>query len=95
VAQASRVVARQRAYNLVITNVPGPQLPLYCLGRQMREVYPVLPLSDNTTLGIALFSYNGKVDFGLLGDYDTAADIDVLAEGIEKSIAELRSGLTT
>lgn len=93
VAQASRLVARQRAYNLVITNVPGPQFPLYCLGRQMQEVYPVLPLSDNTTVGIALFSYNGKVNFGLLGDYDTAPDLGVLAEGIEKSVAELRSGI--
>jgi WS/DGAT/MGAT family acyltransferase len=91
VAQASRLVARQRAYNLVITNVPGPQFPLYCLGKQMKEVYPILPLSDNTTLGIALFSYNGTVGFGLLGDYDTAPDIALLAEGIEKSVAELGS----
>ena len=89
VAQASRVVARQRAFNLVITNVPGPQIPLYTLGRQMHEVYPVLPLSANTTLGIALLSYNGTIGFGLLGDYDTVPDIGVLAEGIEKSIAEL------
>jgi diacylglycerol O-acyltransferase / wax synthase len=88
-AQASRLVARQRAFNLVITNVPGPQFSLYALGRKMREVYPVLPLSDNTTLGIALFSYDGSVGFGLLSDYDTAPDLPVLAEGIEKAIAEL------
>ena len=89
VAQASRLVARQRAFNLVITNVPGPQFPLYSLGREMEEVYPVLPLADNTTIGVALLSYNGTIGFGLLGDYDTAPDIGVLAEGIEKSIAEL------
>ena len=89
VAQASRLVARQRAFNLVITNVPGPQLPLYSLGREMEEVYPVLPLSANTSLGVALLSYNGTIGFGLLGDYDTAPDLGVLAEGIEKSIAEL------
>jgi WS/DGAT/MGAT family acyltransferase len=89
IAQASRLVARQRAFNLVITNVPGPQIPLYSLGREMLEVYPVLPLADNTTLGVALLSYNGKIGFGLLGDYDTAPDLAVLAEGIEKSIAEL------
>jgi diacylglycerol O-acyltransferase / wax synthase len=88
-AQASRLVARQRAFNLVVTNVPGPQFPLYSLGRQMQEVYPVLPLSVNQTLGVALLSYNGTVGFGLLGDYDTGQDIGVLAEGIEKSIAEL------
>ena len=90
-AQASRLVARQRAFNLVVTNVPGPQFPLYSLGRQMQEVYPVVPLSDNTTLGIALLSYNGTVGFGILGDYDAAPDIAVLAEGVEKSIAELGS----
>lgn len=91
VAQASRLVARQRAYNLVITNVPGPQFPLYTLGREMQEVYPVVPLSSNTSIGIALLSYNGTVGFGLLGDYDTAPDVEVLAEGVEKSIAELAS----
>jgi diacylglycerol O-acyltransferase len=52
-------------------------------------VYPILPLAGNTTLGVALFSYNGTVGFGLIGDYDTASDLAVLAEGIEKSIAEL------
>lgn len=90
-AQASRLVARQRAFNLVVTNVPGPQFPLYSLGRQMHAVYPVVPLSDNTTLGIALLSYNGTVGFGVLGDYDAAPDIAVLAEGIEKAFAELAS----
>ena len=88
-SQAARLVARQRAYNLVVTNVPGPQFPLYSLGRQMKEVYPVVPLSDNTTIGIALLSYNGVVGFGILGDFDSAPDLAVLAEGIEKSIAEL------
>lgn len=88
-AQAARLTSRQRAYNLVITNVPGPQIPLYTMGRRMEEVYPVLPLSDNTTLGIALLSYNGTIGFGLLGDFDTAPDLGVLAEGLEKSLAEL------
>ena len=88
-AQAARLVARQRAFNLVVTNVPGPQIPLYTLGRRMLEVYPVVPLSDNTSIGVALFSYDCSIGFGLNGDYDLASDIDVLAEGIEKSIAEL------
>jgi diacylglycerol O-acyltransferase / wax synthase len=90
-AQASRLVARQRAFNLVVTNVPGPQFPLYSFGREMKEVYPVVPLSGNTTIGIALLSYNGTIGFGLLGDYDAAKDLGVLAEGIEKAIAELVS----
>jgi diacylglycerol O-acyltransferase len=88
-AQAARLVARQRAFNLVVTNVPGPQFPLYCLGREIQEIYPVVPLSGNTTIGIALLSYNGTIGFGLLGDFDAAPDVGVLAEGIEKSIAEL------
>ena len=90
-AQASRLVARQRAFNLVVTNVPGPQIPLWSFGREMKEVYPVVPLSENTTVCVALFSYNGTIGFGLLGDYDAAPDLGVLAEGIEKSIAELVS----
>jgi diacylglycerol O-acyltransferase len=88
-AQAARLVARQRAFNLVVTNVPGPQIPLYSLGRRLLEVYPVIPLSDNTSIGVALFSYDGTIGFGLIGDYDLASDLAVLAEGIEKSTAEL------
>jgi WS/DGAT/MGAT family acyltransferase len=88
-AQASRLMSRQRAFNLVVTNVPGPQFPLYSLGREMKEIYPVVPLTATTTVGIALFSYNGTIGFGILGDYDAAPDLGVLAEGIEKSIAEL------
>jgi diacylglycerol O-acyltransferase / wax synthase len=49
----------------------------------------VIPLSDNTSIGVALFSYDGTIGFGLIGDYDLASDLAVLAEGIEKSIAEL------
>lgn len=94
-AQASRLVARQRAFNLVVTNVPGPQIPLFTLGRQMEEVYPVLPLTDNTTVGVALLSYNGTIGFGVLGDYDAAPDVGVLAEGIEKSLAELQAATST
>ena len=88
-AQASRLVSRQRAYNLVVTNVPGPQFPLYTMGRMMKEVYPVVPLTNNTTVVVGLFSYNGQICWGILGDYDAVKDIGVLAEGIEKSVAEL------
>ncbi|HEV3472815.1 MAG TPA: WS/DGAT domain-containing protein, partial [Actinomycetota bacterium] len=89
VSQAARLVARQRAYNLVVTNVPGPQFPLYSMGREMLEVYPVVPLSDNTAIVVGLLSYNGKIGFGLLGDFDAARDLAVFAEGLEKSIVEL------
>ena len=94
VSQAARLVARQRAYNLVVTNVPGPQFPLYSMGREMLEVYPVVPLSDNTAIVVGLFSYNGKICFGLLGDFDTARDLAVFAEGLEKSIVELSATVT-
>ena len=88
-SQASRLVARQRAFNLVVTNVPGPQFPLYSFGREMKEVYPVVPITNNTSVCVGLLSYNGKIGFGLLGDYDAAPDLGVLAESLEKSIAEL------
>ena len=89
VAQTARLLARQRAFNLVITNVPGPTTPLYCLGRRMTELYPIVPLNANVGVAVALFSYDGTIGFGIIGDYETAPDLSLLAEGIEKSIAEL------
>ena len=64
-AQAARLQARQRLFNLVVTNVPGPQFPLYVLGRELEAVYPMVPLAENTALGIAIMSYNGQLNFGL------------------------------
>ena len=69
-AQAARLQARQRLFNLVVTNVPGPQLPLYMLGRELEAIYPMVPLAENTALGIAIMSYNGQLNFGLDADYD-------------------------
>jgi diacylglycerol O-acyltransferase / wax synthase len=89
VAQAARLQARQRLFNLVITNVPGPQCPLYLLGRQLESVYPMVPLAENTALGIALMSYNGQLNFGLTADYDALADVETLADEVRSSIAEL------
>ena len=89
VAQTARLLARQRAFNLVITNVPGPTTPLYCLGRRMTELYPIVPLNANAGVAVALFSYDDTIGFGIIGDYETAPDLSLLAEGIEKSIAEL------
>jgi WS/DGAT/MGAT family acyltransferase len=87
--QAARLVARQRFFNLTVTNVPGPQVPLYVCGRRMTAIYPQVPLVLNTALGIAIMSYAGRIDFGLLGDYDALADIDDLAADLEAAIAEL------
>ncbi|HXO06753.1 MAG TPA: wax ester/triacylglycerol synthase family O-acyltransferase [Solirubrobacteraceae bacterium] len=88
-AQASRLNFSTRLFNLLVTNIPGPQVPLYVLGRQLEDVYPVAFLPENHALAIAIMSYNGGIDFGLLGDYDALPDIDVVAEGIAASLAEL------
>jgi diacylglycerol O-acyltransferase / wax synthase len=81
--------AAQRNVNTVTTNVPGPQLPLYVLGRRMLTAYPYVPLGAQCRIAVAIFSYDGQVNFGVTGDYDTAADIDVLSRGIEDGMAEL------
>ncbi len=64
-SQAARLQARQRLFNLVVTNVPGPQFPLYLLGRELEAIFPMVPLAKNTALGIAIMSYNGQLNFGL------------------------------
>ncbi|HEX8752586.1 MAG TPA: wax ester/triacylglycerol synthase family O-acyltransferase [Solirubrobacterales bacterium] len=88
-AQASRINFTTRLFNLIVTNVPGPQIPLYVLGRELEEVFPVAFLPPNHALAVAIMSYHGKVGFGLLGDYDTMEDIEAVAEGIDESLAEL------
>ena len=87
--QAARAQARQRFFNLTVTNVPGPQFPLYVQGRRLRAFYPQVPLALNTALGIAIMSYDGGLFFGLLGDYDALPDLDDVAEDLRRSIAEL------
>jgi diacylglycerol O-acyltransferase / wax synthase len=87
--QASRLMARQRFFNLVVTNVPGPQFPLYLLGRRMLDPFPMVPLAKNQALGVALLSYDGRINFGLVGDFDLLWDLDELAADLEESLAEL------
>jgi diacylglycerol O-acyltransferase len=88
-SQAARLQARQRYFNLVVTNVPGPQIPLYLLGRRMRAIYPVVPLARNQALGIAIMSYNGRLGFGLLADFDALADLRDVAASLRAAIADL------
>jgi diacylglycerol O-acyltransferase len=92
-ALAGRVGTRlpQSAINTVTTNVPGPQQPLYLAGRRMLEAFPFVPLGGHVRVGVAIFSYDGGINFGVTGDYDTAPDIGVLCEGIERGMAELLS----
>ena len=88
-AQASRLNFSTRLFNLIVTNVPGPQFPLYVLGRELETVVPVAFLPAKHGLAIAIFSYNGKMSFGLLGDFDVLEDIEVVRAGIEESLAEM------
>lgn len=89
-AQASRLNFSTRLFNLIVTNVPGPQIPLYVLGRELENVFPVAFLPQNHALAIAIMSYNGGIDFGLLADYDAMADVDLIADAIEAEVADLR-----
>jgi WS/DGAT/MGAT family acyltransferase len=88
-SQAARLQQRQRGFNVVVTNVPGPQVPLYLLGRRLRALYPVLPLADRQALGISVTSYNGELGFGLLADYDAVPDLEFLAGALRESIDAL------
>ena len=88
-AQAARVNFSTRLFNLIVTNVPGPQMPLYVLGRELQDVFPVAFLPKNHTLAIAIMSYNGGLDFGLLADYDSMEDVGFIAEALESSLQEL------
>jgi len=88
-AQASRLQFSTRLFNLLVTNVPGPQFPLYVLGRELEDLFPVAFLPENQALAIAVMSYNGKMGFGLLGDYDALDDIDELADALRQSLDEL------
>ena len=88
-SQAARLQGRQRLFNLTVTNVPGPQFPLYLQGRRLDRFYPQVPLTLNTALGIAIMSYDGNLFFGLLSDYDALPDLDDVAEALAESVEEL------
>ena len=75
-----------------MTNVPGPQFPLYMHGRQLLVMAPIAFLPENHALAVAIMSYDGGMNFGLLADFDALPDLDELTSGIEASLAELREG---
>jgi diacylglycerol O-acyltransferase / wax synthase len=87
--QASRLMARQRFFNVVVTNVPGPQIPLYLAGKRMIDTFPMVPLAKNQALGVALLSYAGRINFGIVGDFDLMWDLDDFTEDVRESLAEL------
>ncbi|RME02085.1 MAG: wax ester/triacylglycerol synthase family O-acyltransferase [Deltaproteobacteria bacterium] len=96
-ALAARAVAVQWMANLTVTNVPGPQFPLYLRGGRMLEAFPFVPLIGTMSVGVAVLSYDGKLNFGLSGDWDVVPDLGVFAEGIEGALSELKRccGLST
>ena len=88
--QAVRLTERSRPYNLVVTNVPGPQIPLYFLGSKMLTSYPVVPLFRNQTLVVGLFSYDGGLYWGLNADWENVPDLHDFVEALHASFAELQ-----
>ena len=88
-AQASRLNFSTRLFNVIVTNVPGPQFPLYLLGRELEQLVPMAFLPEDHALAIAIMSYNGRLDFGLLADYDAMPDLDDLALFLEDSLVAL------
>ena len=93
-ASAYRRIARFLAdrvqpYNLIVSNVPGPQLPLYVLGARLLELYPMAPLFERQGLGVAVMSYHGRLCWGLTADRDLAPDLPAMAEDLDAALAEL------
>jgi diacylglycerol O-acyltransferase len=86
---AARVVHRQPFFNVIVTNVPGPQVPLYMMGARLLEAFPIVPLTRNLTVVVGILSYDGTMHFGLWADRDAFADLEVLAGGVDDAFAEL------
>jgi diacylglycerol O-acyltransferase / wax synthase len=93
VARGAHVVMGARPFNLVVTNLPGPQVPLYLLEARVLASYPLVPLFANLAMGIALFSYDGRLHWGLNADWDEMSDLHVLVLGLEAAFEELRSAV--
>jgi WS/DGAT/MGAT family acyltransferase len=85
----TRINVSPRMFSVMVTNVPGPQFPLYILGQEILELYPIALLQPKHALALAVTSYNGQLNFGVLGDYDALADIDLVAGGIAEELAQL------
>jgi diacylglycerol O-acyltransferase len=90
-SSVSRLVNRNTPYNLVVTNVPGPQIPLYLLGARLRAIYPLVPLFSNQGLGIALFSYAGGLNWGFNADRELMPDLHEFVEAVAGSLRQLQA----
>jgi WS/DGAT/MGAT family acyltransferase len=93
-AQASRINFSTRLFNLLVTNIPGPQFPLYLCGRRLQDLFPVAFLPRDHALAVAIMSYDGGIDFGLLGDFDAMPDLEEFGEMLDESRAELVQAAT-
>jgi WS/DGAT/MGAT family acyltransferase len=87
---ASRLAHRQPFFNIICTNVPGPQFPLYLMGARLLEAFPIVPLTRNLSVVVGILSYDGTLHFGLFADRDACPDVELLAAGIDDAFAELK-----
>ena len=94
-AMAARAASRARLINLVVSNVPGPQVPMYIAGAKLLAQYPIMPIAEHMGLSIAVTSLAGTMAFGITADWDTLPDIAVLAQAMEESLASLRKAAGT
>jgi hypothetical protein len=88
-AQASRLQFSTRLFNLLVTNIPGPQVPLYILGKKLQDLFPLAFLPDGHALAVAIISYDGMIEYGLLADFDALPDLDVIAHEIDVALRAL------
>jgi WS/DGAT/MGAT family acyltransferase len=91
ISQTARLAAASQPFNLVVTNVPGPQFPLYFLGARMLEAYPLVPIFHHQALGIALFSYDGRLFWGFNADWDAVPELHDLVAAVEDEFRLLGS----
>lgn len=90
----ARLATWQRSFNIVITNIPGPQIPVYLLGARMTAIYPLVPLAWNQAVGIALFSYDGGLFWGFNADWDALHDVEELVTALGEEFAALHASVT-
>jgi len=94
-SMAARVAAATaRPFNMTVTNVPGPQIPLYLLSSRLRRIFPTVPLWVNHGIGVALFSYDGALDWGIVADWDTIPDIEQFTARLRFSLGELHAAIS-
>jgi hypothetical protein len=83
------LVQHQPFFNLIVTNVPGPPVPLYALGAKLLEIFPIVPLAGNQSLGVAAMSYEGQLNLGVFADPDACPDVNAFCEGARSTLRVL------